>query len=82
MKNKKDFKDSIDKLKSDLDGAYREMADGVRDLLCLREAYTRLNKENKVLRSLTTQTLSRHHGITLNMAKAMTNDMVSEEMNK
>lgn len=82
MKNKKDSKDSIDKLRNDLDRAYREMADGVWDLLSLREAYAHLSKEHKVLKSLITQTLSRHHGITHDMATVMMNDMIAEEMNK
>lgn len=74
----KDVKDSVVKLKAELDRAYREMADGVRDLICLRESHSRLNKENTKLRGLLIQSLSQQHGITSETAVSMMNDMLSE----
>ena len=41
MKKNKDSK-TVKDLKADLDNAYREMADGVRDLINLRVAYLSL----------------------------------------
>ena len=81
MKNRQDIKDSVVKLKADLDRAYREMADGVRDLISLRESYSQLNKENTDLRGLLIQSLSQQHGITTETAAAMMNDMLSENLN-
>ena len=40
----------VEKLQEDLDRAYREMAEGVREFLDLREAYKREHREKKDLK--------------------------------
>ncbi len=75
MKKNKDSK-TVKDLKADLDNAYREMADGVRDLINLRVAYSGLNKENTALRGMLIQSLCHQHGITVERASVMMNDML------
>ena len=75
MKREKEIK-TTEELEAKLDNAYRDMADGVRDLISLRVAYSGLNKENTALRGLLIQSFCQQHGITVEKAAVMINDML------
>ena len=91
--NKKQEKDSdeneqIIKLRSDLDRAYREMAEGVREFLDLRHAFKKEREEKQKLREAAVKAITSSSNTSEDLARNMLDswlktmsDLNSEENN-
>ena len=64
-------KEEIKKLQEDLDKAYTEMAEGVREFLDLREAFKKVHKEKQNLKSAAIKAITSSSNTSEETAKKM-----------
>ena len=73
--------EEINKLKADLDRAYREMAEGVRDFLDLRENFRRVRKEKQEVTEAAVKAITSSSNTTEENAKKMLDEWLKAVTN-
>ena len=80
MRNRTDLVEAINKLKNDLEQAHRDIADGVRDWLDVKDVCKKLNQENNALRDMLSDTIASDRNLTKQQAKEVVDRMLEERM--